>query len=70
MTRIWRLRARRDDGASAVEYGLLVAAIAAIVVTVVFAIGRFVEGAFDDACDQIDAQSSAECNPNPPAPTP
>ena len=30
---------RRDDGASAVEYGLLIAAIAALIVVVVFALG-------------------------------
>ncbi len=53
MTRIRQLRARRDDGASAVEYGLLVAAIAAIVVTVVFAIGNFVQDAFEDTCTNI-----------------
>ena len=42
---IQRLVHRRDDenGASAVEYGLLVAAIAAIIVLIVFAIGKFVK---------------------------
>jgi pilus assembly protein Flp/PilA len=39
-----------DDGASAVEYGLLVAAIAAIIILVVFALGTFVKGAFKDTC--------------------
>jgi len=41
---------RGDDGASAVEYGLLVAAIAAIIILVVFALGTFVKGAFKDTC--------------------
>jgi pilus assembly protein Flp/PilA len=39
-----------DEGASAVEYGLLVAAIAAIIILVVFALGTFVKGAFKDTC--------------------
>ena len=30
---------RKDEGASAVEYGLLVAAIAALIVIIVFALG-------------------------------
>lgn len=42
---------RREDGASAVEYGLLVAAIAALIVLVVFVIGKYVKGAFDNTCD-------------------
>lgn len=39
---------RRDNqkGASAVEYGLLVAGIAAVVVGVVFGLGTLVKGAF------------------------
>lgn len=49
------MAARKDDeGASAVEYGLLVAAIAAIIILVVFALGKFVQGAFDDTCDGFD----------------
>jgi pilus assembly protein Flp/PilA len=50
---IWNARAARkdDEGASAVEYGLLVAAIAAIIILVVFALGTFVKGAFKDTCD-------------------
>jgi len=41
---------RTDDGASAVEYGLLVAGIAALIVLVVFALGGFVKGAFSKTC--------------------
>jgi pilus assembly protein Flp/PilA len=45
------LAARKaDEGASAVEYGLLVAAIAAVIVAVVFVVGGYVEGAFNDTC--------------------
>jgi pilus assembly protein Flp/PilA len=43
-------RDAKDDGASAVEYGLLVAAIAAIIILVVFALGTFVKGSFKDTC--------------------
>jgi pilus assembly protein Flp/PilA len=50
-----RLVNRRDDqnGASAVEYGLLVAAIAAIIVLIVFAIGKFVKTGFKDTCSGL-----------------
>lgn len=46
------LWATRDQGASAVEYGLLVAAIAAVIVGVVFALGNKIQAAFShtDAC--------------------
>ena len=50
-----------DRGASAVEYGLLVAAIAAIIVAVVFAIGTATGDLFNDACDSIDAEATQEC---------
>ena len=52
-----RLVNRRDEekGASAVEYGLLVAAIAAIIVLIVFAIGKFVKSGFQTTCDALDA---------------
>ena len=47
-----------DEGASAVEYGLLVAAIAAIIILVVFALGTFVKGAFKDTCDAFDSSNA------------
>ena len=51
ITRI-RTTLRHDEGASAVEYGLLVAAIAAVIVGVVFLLGGKVSSAFNhtDAC--------------------
>ncbi|MCZ4499599.1 MAG: Flp family type IVb pilin [Marmoricola sp.] len=46
--------ARRDeDGASAVEYGLLVAGIAALIVVIVFAFGGVIKGAFNKTCGTI-----------------
>jgi pilus assembly protein Flp/PilA len=47
-----------DEGASAVEYGLLVAAIAAIIILVVFALGQWVQGAFTDTCENFKNSSS------------
>ena len=59
-----RLMDRRKDetGASAVEYGLLVAAIAALIVIIVFALGGIVNEVFTDTCTAIDtnAKSVAE----------
>ena len=52
------MRQRNDEGASAVEYGLLVAAIAAIIVLIVFAIGKFVQGGFKTTCDGLKTNSS------------
>lgn len=56
-----RLVRRRDNerGASAVEYGLLVAAIAAIVVVIVFAIGKVVQGSFQTTCENIAGEGDA-----------
>lgn len=49
-----RLQERRDEaGASAVEYGLLVAAIAALIVLIVFALGGVVNDVFKDTCTEI-----------------
>ena len=44
---------RRDEGATAVEYGLLVAAIAAVIVLIVFALGKYVKGAFSNTCSAV-----------------
>lgn len=45
--------ATSDEGASAVEYGLIVTGIAAVVILVVFALGSFVKGTFKDTCDSV-----------------
>lgn len=47
---------RDQRGASAVEYGLLIAAIAAIVVVIVFALGGPTLGMYKNTCDQWSAQ--------------
>ena len=53
MIRSIRKHTRRDEGASAVEYGLLVAGIAALIVIVVFALGGVIKGTFSKTCDTI-----------------
>ena len=50
---------RNQDGASAVEYGLLVAGIAALVVAIVFAFGGIIAGAFDGTCKTIKGSGTA-----------
>ena len=42
-----------EEGATAVEYGLMVAAIAAVIVIVVFALGKQVNTAFQKVNDNI-----------------
>jgi pilus assembly protein Flp/PilA len=51
--------AKMDErGASAVEYGLLIAGIAALIVTVVFLFGGALSDIFQETCDDVTAQSS------------
>jgi pilus assembly protein Flp/PilA len=52
------IRHRHEDGASAVEYGLLVAGIAALIVAVVFTFGGVIKGAFSKTCGQISGKGS------------
>ncbi len=53
---IFAMRRNSEEGASAVEYGLLVALIAAVIVVAVIALGGVVKGAFEDTesgiCDE------------------
>ena len=49
---------KREDGASAVEYGLLVAAIAAVIVAVVFLLGNRVKSTFSKTNSCISASGS------------
>ena len=49
----------RDSGASAVEYGLLVSAIAGLIALVVFAFGALTQEAFQDSCDSIASEATA-----------
>ena len=58
MIRSIRNMTKQDEGASAVEYGLLVAAIAAVIVVVVFVLGGYIQSAFEDTCDEIGAEDA------------
>lgn len=54
---------RRQDetGASAVEYGLLVALIAAVIVVAVFALDGVVRGALAQTCDDVYSVNTSDC---------
>jgi pilus assembly protein Flp/PilA len=45
---------RADRGASAVEYALLVAAIAAVIAGILFTVGLQVKQNFDNTCQSIE----------------
>lgn len=47
------MRRAEDRGASAVEYGLMVAAIAAVIVGAVFALGTSVENTFKNTTSSL-----------------
>jgi pilus assembly protein Flp/PilA len=53
-----------EAGASAVEYGLLVAGIAALIVLIVFAFGGVIQSVFSNTCQAVASgasTSSAGC---------
>ena len=56
-------RARWDErGASAVEYGLLVAGIAALIVVVVYAFGGVaLHDLFENTCDKVGSSTGTSC---------
>ena len=60
-----RRHVKDDAGASAVEYGLLIAAIAAVIVVVVFALGSVVKSKFQKTCNGISSGSTStgSCTP-------
>ena len=54
--------AKMDErGASAVEYGLLIAGIAALIVVVVFAFGGVLKNIFSSTCNSIGQSSAQSC---------
>jgi pilus assembly protein Flp/PilA len=48
----------QERGASAVEYGLLIAGIAAVIVIATFALGGVTDAMFNHTCDELDAAAS------------
>ena len=53
-----RLAKMDERGASAVEYGLLIAGIAALIVAIVFLFGGALKGVFDSTCKSIVSKST------------
>jgi pilus assembly protein Flp/PilA len=53
-----RLRTGDDRGASAVEYGLLVAAIAAVIVVAAYTLGSTISGVFDGSVGDLTSSTS------------
>lgn len=56
-----RFREAPDSGASAVEYGLLVTAIAGVIMIAVFAFGSVVRSSFTHSCTRLSTGSTAQC---------
>jgi pilus assembly protein Flp/PilA len=56
-----RSRIGSDRGASAVEYGLLVAAIAAVIVAIVFGLGALIKKAFSSTSNCIATTGGTSC---------
>ncbi len=56
-------KAKMDErGASAVEYGLLIAGIAALIVVIVFTFGGALSNIFQETCDSVTASATtASC---------
>jgi len=55
-------RRENQKGASAVEYGLLVALIAAVIVLAVLLLGDTIKNIFNDTSKCLSTQTSADCN--------
>jgi pilus assembly protein Flp/PilA len=53
-----RLAKMEERGASAVEYGLLVAAIAAVIILVIFALGDNIKSLFSNTCQTLKSNAS------------
>ncbi len=51
-------RTRDERGASAVEYGLILVGIAAVIVAIVFLLGGQVKGMFNETCESISNEAS------------
>ena len=57
-----RLATIKDRGATAAEYGLIIALVAAVVITVVVTLGSEINAMFDETCDRIAAQTAKSGN--------
>ena len=53
-----RMAKMEERGASAVEYGLLIAGIAAVIVVAVMALGPVIKSAFSSTCNAVKQNSA------------
>ena len=60
------MRDTKDRGASAVEYGLMVAAIAAVIVGIVFGLGGVVQDIFTNTCSAVSKGAAITTGSCPP----
>jgi len=51
-----------EEGASAVEYGILVAAIAAVIIVVTLIVGQQIENAFNRVCQALGTAGGPACS--------
>lgn len=56
-----RRSSRSERGASAVEYGLLIAGIAALIVVVIFAFGGVLQNVFTMTCNSVGQSAGGNC---------
>jgi pilus assembly protein Flp/PilA len=56
-----RIAKMDERGASAVEYGLLIAGIAALIVVVVFAFGGVLTNIFSNTCSSVAQSGGGSC---------
>ena len=57
-------RLRNDEGASAVEYSLILVAIAAVIVAIVFVLGNVVYNDYQTTCTTMHSQMAGDnCPP-------
>jgi len=61
VTRHFDRTTTRDSGASSVEYGLIIAAIAAVIIAVVFGLGTATKSLFDETSSCVSAGASSTC---------
>ena len=58
MTKFMTRFAKDESGATAIEYGLIVALIAVVIITAVSALGGKLDAAFDDINDGLDGAAA------------
>jgi pilus assembly protein Flp/PilA len=56
-----RIATKDERGASAVEYGLLISGIAALIVVVVFAFGGVLTNIFSSTCNSVGSSAGQSC---------